>query len=206
MQVVFQKDIVYEGGIRTHPWIDSVHNTDWKYYDFKQHPELVSEVLEDFKDWEHYQATQTFYELVRWLNSKESALETDDCAFRGPQPNTSAGVAKALRCDGRLMVFYRTLRRNTDRHTIEQLRNGIGHFLNEIDPGFQWGGVGLSLTETSYLDLPGSQRDQAGHLVVIHFWAWGDDEKETMDNLDRVFRNLFEALRIMSEQIWKAGG
>jgi hypothetical protein len=54
MQVVFQKDIVYEGGIRTHPWIDSVHNTDWKCYDFKQHPELVFEVLEDFKDWEQY--------------------------------------------------------------------------------------------------------------------------------------------------------
>jgi hypothetical protein len=36
---------------RQHPWLHSTINPDWKYYDFKKNPEMVSEVLEDFKPW-----------------------------------------------------------------------------------------------------------------------------------------------------------
>jgi hypothetical protein len=30
---------------------------------------------------------------------------------------------------------------------------------------------------------------------MLSFWAWGDTEVETMANLDRLLRNLSEALR-----------
>ena len=31
-------------------------------------------------------------------------------------------------------------------------------------------------------------------LLMLSFWAWGDDEAETMANLDRVLENLSLAL------------
>jgi len=37
---------------RAHPWgVTSFSNRGGAYYDFKQHPELISEVLEDFHLW-----------------------------------------------------------------------------------------------------------------------------------------------------------
>ena len=33
---------------RVHPWTEAVKNSEWRYHDFKQHPELIRTVLEDF--------------------------------------------------------------------------------------------------------------------------------------------------------------
>jgi hypothetical protein len=41
--------------------------------------------------------------------------------------------------------------------------------------------------------------DQLGSQLMISFWAWGDDEENTMLNLKRVFENLSRALRKLSK-------
>jgi hypothetical protein len=62
------------------------------------------------------------------------------------------------------------------------------------------GAVGLSLTKTSYSQLGG----QLGHELVISFFAFGDDEQEVMGNLERLFRNLYVALKSVSQELLEA--
>jgi hypothetical protein len=93
--------------------LHSTINPDWKYYDFKKNPELVSEVLEDFKPWAHYDSVQLFYEMLRWVNGPESKFETSDCGFRGPGENQQKdGWPKEMVCSGGLFVFFRNLQYN----------------------------------------------------------------------------------------------
>jgi hypothetical protein len=70
---------------RHHPWTPVENNPEAKYYDFKTHPEQIPLVLEDFKPWAHYPAIPRFYELLRWLNGRESILESNDCGLRPPR-------------------------------------------------------------------------------------------------------------------------
>ena len=78
--------LYHDGGIeeaegRQHPWTVSTQNPEWKYYDFKQQPELVPQVIEDYKPFDQYEATQRFYEMVTWLNGDGSKFETSDARF-----------------------------------------------------------------------------------------------------------------------------
>jgi len=97
-------------------------------------------------------------------------------------------------------VLYRSLPLNLSRHRVEMLERAVHGALAGIDAGFQWGVVATSVMRTRYITLPVTEKEQAGYQLMLSFWAWGDNEAETMANLDRVLKNLREALLKISRE------
>jgi hypothetical protein len=46
-----------------------------------------------------------------------------------------------------------------------------------------------------FLALAGETGPELGSQLMISFWAWGDSEPDTMQNLGRLFKALGRALR-----------
>jgi len=182
---------------RSHPWRDTP-GTGARYFDLTVTPAHIRTSLEDFKPWARYPAIETFYKLLERLNHKSSALESNDCAFEGPQRNENRAVAKALQCSGRVMVLFRALARNTEKGEVSWLKNELHGALGPLDPNFQSGLVGTTIIPVCYLPLPEQNGQQLGEQLMISFWAWGNSEEESMDNLGRVLKNLTQALRKVS--------
>jgi hypothetical protein len=179
---------------RSHPWTDAVASAASRYYDLKAHPDLIRTALEDFLPWSHYAAVTQLYELLERLNAPASILESNDCAFSGPQPSDAPQFGKILQCEGRVMILYRELEWNLSRHRVEGLTNAIHVRLASLDREFEWGMVGTTIVPVRYVDLPPAHDQNLGYQLMLSFWAWGDSEAEVMDNLDRVMRNLARAL------------
>lgn len=186
---------------RAHPWTGSESDPAHQYYDFRARPELIRSSIEDLQDWTAYPATETFYRLLEWLNGPTSDLESNDCAFSGASANISAEYSKRLHCSGRLMIFYRNLGLNTSSEHIDWLTNGTARAISAIDPAFEWGAVGATVTSVRFITLPGPPERQQGQQLMLSFWAWGEDEPEVMTNLDRTLRNMTAALQTVSREI-----
>lgn len=178
---------------RSHPWTDSASCADFRYVDLKADTSRVRTALEDFVPWSHYAAIDDFYALVAWLNGPDSMLESNDCAFTGPQANDAPSFAKELQCSGRIMVLFNRLERNLSRLAVDSFKNALHHRLGAIDTTFAWGMIGTTILPVRYVTLPGSQDQQLGYQLMVSFWAWGSVEAELMTNLGRVVRNLSRA-------------
>jgi hypothetical protein len=152
-------------------------------------------------EWSAYPATETFYRLLEWLNGSESVFESNDCAFSGTAANTSDQFSKRLQCSGRLMILYRDLALNTSPEQIHWLTNAAAHALRATDPAFEWGAIGATVMPVRFTTLPGPPALQRGQQLMLSFWAWGEDEREVMTNLDRTFHNMTVALRELSDEI-----
>jgi hypothetical protein len=206
---------------RQHPWLHSTINPDWKYYDFKKNPELVSEVLEDFKPWAHYDSVQLFYEMLRWVNGPESKFETSDCGFRGPSENQQKdGWPKEMVCSGGLFVFFRNLQYNLSDESKSWKENHPGGgslakpyaqskytqwLINQSQQLIRqskhdWACIGLGLISIMFTEAPVPENEQLGYAVVYRFWAWGDSEKETMTSFNYVVDTLFTIFKRLSAQ------
>lgn len=179
---------------RSHPWTDATGNSGFRYYDLTAAPEHIRTSLEDFLPWSHYAAIEAFYRLLESLNRASSVFESNDCAFSGPEPNNHPAIAKAFQCSGRVMLLYRALDRNILPDGIERLKNQLHHALAALDSGFEWGMIGTTLVPARYLAV-----DQLGCQLMISFWAWGDTEADTMNNLKRLFANLSRVLGDLSQ-------
>src|SRR5688500_4941556 len=83
---------------RSHPWVDATDNPECRYYDLTASPAHIRESMEDFRPWNHYPAIESFYALLERLNNESSALESNDCAFSGPETNEDLTFEKALQC------------------------------------------------------------------------------------------------------------
>jgi len=188
-------------GPRSHPWIDGQSDPTQRYYDFRAKPELIRGSLEDMQGWNSYPATETFYQLLEWLNGSESVLESNDCAFSGATANTNTQSSKRLQCSGRLMILYRDLALNTSPEQIHWLANAAAHALRRTDPAFEWGAIGVTIMSVRFTTLPGPPELQLGQQLMLSFWAWGENELEVMTNLDRTFRNVAVVLRGLSDEI-----
>lgn len=182
---------------RSHPWQGAAENPESQYYDLTATPALIRSSLEDFLPWSRFAGVQSFYELLERLNHPRSALESNDCAFSGPHANEDMTIPKALQCCGRVMVLFRALEQNTDDRRVAGLTNELHVELAELDSAFQWGAIGTTRIPVRYLALPEST-GQLGSQLMISFWAWGDREADTMQNLARVIKNLTRALRSAS--------
>ncbi len=180
---------------RSHPWTDAVGNAASRYYDLKAHPALIRTALEDLLPWSHYAAVPRLYELLEWLNAPASILESNDCAFSGPQPSDAPQLGKPLQCEGRVMILYRELGLNLSRRRVDGLKNAIHAQLAIVDLEFEWGMVGTTIVPVRYLDLQRADEHNLGHQLMLSFWAWGESEPEVMGNLDRVVKNLAQAIR-----------
>ena len=181
---------------RSHPWTNAASNTAYRYYDFKAEPQLIRTVLEDFVPWSHYPAVTRLYALLERLNSPASVLESNDCAFSAPHPTEAPELGKQLQADGRVMLLFNTLGKNSTRSNLEDLAQRVHVQLATHDRDFEWGLLGTSIPPVRYLALPGPHAQQLGYQLTIWFWAWGDSEAEVMDNLDRVLTNLARALEL----------
>lgn len=182
---------------RSHPWQGSASDPSARYHDFTASPQLIRSALEDFVPWARYSAVEAFYMLVERLNHEHSALESNDCAFVGPAANDESSVAKAFACSGRVMLLFRALQRNIDQRPLPWLQKKLHQELGASDDAFSWGLIGTTLVPTRYLSLEATTGapEQLGSQLMISFWAWGDNEADTMLNLGRVFKNLARALR-----------
>jgi len=180
---------------RSHPWLGSRTDPAARYHDFRAAPMLIRSALEDFVPWARYGAIDSFYALLERLNHRQSALESNDCAFTGPHPNDEPSVAKPLICSGRVMLLFRCLSENTVAHKMELLKNELHGELIAHDSDFIWGLIGTTLVPTRFLSLPERDDGQLGTQLMISFWAWGDSEADTMRNLARLFKNLSRAVR-----------
>jgi hypothetical protein len=189
---------------RSHPWLGSLENPASQYYDFTATPALIRTSLEDLLPWNRFAGIESFYELLEQLNHPKSALESNDCAFSGPHANEDMTIPKALQCCGRVMVLFRALSQNTDDHRAAFLKNELHVELAELDSAFQWGAIGTTRIPVRYLALPEANGQQLGSQLMISFWAWGDHEADTMQNLARVIKNLTRALRRVSVSVGRS--
>ena len=196
------KTCEYAGAVftepRSHPWVDTAGNPECRYYDLTAAPELIRNSLEDFRPWSHYDAIEDFYLLLTELNQPKSILESNDCAFTGPQTNENPEFLKSLQCTGRVMVLFRKLKRNTVRGEIEWLTHQLHCYLANLDPDFCLGVIGTTIIKVRYPALAESNGQQLGSQLMVSFWTWGNTEAETMLNLGRLLKNLSQALRHVS--------
>jgi len=188
---------------RAHPWIDGEADAQHRYYDFRRKPELIRTVLEDFVPWSAQPAIETFYRLLEWLSSDASVFESNDCAFVPPAMDAGRET-KQLACSGRLMIFFRELAENTEPDQVRWLTHAVARAAQRVDPDFEWGALGLTITKVVFTTLPGPLRDQRGEELMLSFWAWGDDQAEVMAHLDRTLRGLTMVLRGISQEISEA--
>ena len=187
--------------LRSHPWSGAVDDAQAQYYDLTATPALIRSSLEDLVPWSRFAAVESFYVLLEQLNHPKSALESNDCAFTGPHANEDSSFRKALQCSGRVMVLFRALARNTDDRLLARLTNQLHVALSALDSQFEWGAIGTTRVPVRYLALPEADGQQLGAQLMISFWAWGDDEADTMRSFSRVIKNLTRALRRVSTSV-----
>src|SRR6185369_1864985 len=132
-----------------------VGKPDCRFYDLTAYPERIRTSLEDFQPWASYAAIEGFYALLERLNHPKSALESNDCAFNGPDENDHPAIAKPLQCSGRLMVLFRSLAHNVEESRVARLRLDLHRRLDAGDPSFRWGMIGTSVVPVYYRELSG---------------------------------------------------
>jgi hypothetical protein len=184
---------------RSHPWQGSESDPSARYLDFTAEPQLIRSSLEDFLPYQRFAAVEDFYALLERVNHPKSLLESSDCAFNPPAASDSRLVKASLECSGRLMLLYRDLRQNTRKPRISWLKTAFHQQLAHLDPKFALGMIGTTLVPVRYLALPSEA--QAGQQLLLGFWAYGESEDATMQNLARLFKNLTQALRAVSARI-----
>jgi hypothetical protein len=218
------KGFILNERIRAQPWSTAERDENEKYYDFRAHPELISEVLEDFRPWDHYESVERFYELVRWVNGDDSRFESNDCAFAGPSENAQKEkFSKELVCSGRLMLYFRSLDLNlstgsgefalrVEKDPPDYLANLLFEWLVErsleligpLDKESIWTCLALEIHPAFYTEALVNDKDKFGHQVSFQFWAWGDNEGETMENFGIVVDAMSRCLRILSDEMPEA--
>jgi hypothetical protein len=179
--------------LRAHPWVDAQSDHRFRYHDFRAHPELIRSSLEDLLPWAGHPSTETFYQLIEWLNAPDGTLESNDCAFSGVYRNEGPHSERRLEASGRLMVLLRDLAANTSADRVGALAQGVAVALSRMTPDLE-AVVGVSVVDVQFTALPGPPARQRGQQLMLSFWAWGDDETEALTNLDRTLRNLRDAL------------
>jgi len=196
--VIVQQDTSDNPPLREHPWSDAASGPNSRYCDFVSHPEQIPLALEDFKPFAHYEAIQTFYALLTWLNGPHSPFETNDCGLLPPRTDHSTpGIVRVLFdadptvFHGRLTVLYRNLIFNSSQRHINWLNQNVQNALRDRVPHFaavifvgQWPHWFVAT-------------DRPGQVLSLRFWAWGGDQAGAMQSLENIFVNLqalFEGL------------
>jgi hypothetical protein len=187
---------------RAHPWTTAQSDSSQRYVDFKAEPHLIRTVLEDWNPYNSESFAETFFQLLEWLNGKDSQLESNDCAFRGAHPNTDTQFKFPHRCDGRLMILYRDLYLNTQPDAVDWLFNETKAALYRTDKKFRAGAVGFSFMQTGYLALGDGVKQAAfGFQIGLSLFAYGGDHSSTHASMDRLLSNLRQALEVVNYRI-----
>jgi hypothetical protein len=179
-------------------WTRTEIDPDDLYVDFKSRPHLIRSTIGDLKPYHYQPFAEEFLSLLTWLNSGAVSFESNDCAFRGPQPNIDSHFKNRLRTDGRLMILYRQLLANTQPASIDWLQGALFSELQKIEPDFWFGAVGLSKMATVYMDLhPDPKKGALGQQIMISMFAYGNNSRKCLDNMRTVLRALRHALAVV---------
>jgi|ERR1043165_3846355 hypothetical protein len=190
---------------RSHPWRDSGFEGGGSYHDFKTHPELIREVLEDFKPHEHQNAVQTFYSFLEYLNGLDSVLESNDCALRAPHHHQDLAFNKAgltLKIDGRLECLYREDQHNLSFESYAWLIRRYFYELCFLETDFREGFIEVGMRPTYFPRLEAlPHHERFGERVYFQFRAYGRDDAQAWANLDLIFRALHKASESVHDAI-----
>jgi hypothetical protein len=186
-----QYDTEAEPPPREHPWTGAESGPEAHYHNFIERPDLIPEVLEDFKPFADQDAIQTFYALLRSLNGPSSPFETNDCGLRPPRldyeaPDLIAPLYQSAPAmlHGRLTVLFRKLDNNTIPANINWLKQSIHDALRDQVPPFP--AVIFIGTWPHWFKVI----DKPGNVLSLRFWAWGEDEAQAFLNLGGVYQTL----------------
>lgn len=213
MEVYYAEELTYPHA-RLHPYTPGAADQHG-YEDFKTNPAAIRIILEDFKPLDHQPAIQTFYAFLEWINGPDSHLETNDCVIRPPLPHKDPNSSRALNIRGRVVILFRDLRVNASENHTDWLCGKLMQEMRAIDLEFtkDQGVLGFTLNPAIQIALskgtwlsekdfhaPPADPGFARHLTVS-FWAYGDDEAEAFTNVDRLFKDLWQGCRLISDDI-----
>lgn len=180
---------------RSHPWGKTAYEEDGgAYYSFIERPELIREVLEDYRPHAERPAIQKFYELLEWINRPDGNLETNDCALRPPVPESDL-FRKTHRIGGRLELFMRNHAANTVAYenAFLWMARMLAMYLQVEGPDCRTVIFDFSVKPTDYILLP--EDKCAGYRLSITFNAYGDGDDEVWGSLLTAFEALLEATK-----------
>lgn len=190
---------------REHPWTVVEGHPGAKYWDFKAHPEKIPLVLEDFKPWQSYPAIQRFYELLLWLNGTDSSFESNDCGMQPPRRDDEAPgpirrcfAINPIMVYARLTIIYRDLGLNVGE-SFGLLKLAIFCCLRKTELNIP---VAVEVGEWQHLF---TSINKEGKAVTLQFWAWGDDEAQSIDGLRLTFEAVHRCLKDISDMLASHG-
>lgn len=183
---------------RRHPWTVG-KEAPFRYHDFKQHPELIPTVLEDFVPYAQQPGFEGFFDFLRWVNDPDSIFESNDCGTRPPKDNDDSTSHLARAMTGRVMLLFRDLRRNFYPMQYQLLFQLLLEELKATDPTMtkDEGVFGLVQEDAAYDDVITNDPEmyRIGHQFTVMHWVWGATDAELYQNLGRMYRNLTVALQ-----------
>lgn len=186
---------------RTHPWGKTAYDERGGFYsNFIDNPELITEVLEDYKPHENKEAVQTFYSFLKWINGPESNFETNDCALRANViTNTDSLFKFTHKIDGRVEFFLREHQLNCRKDIATWLMRMSSLYLQVERPDFFNGLIDVQLAPTDYITLPADQGN--GYRIRLVFNAYGNGETEVWSALNTTFNNIFESTKRLNRAL-----
>ena len=210
MRVYYDQNLTYFEP-RPHPY--GAAPGGHRYVDFKERPDLIRTVLEDFQPFDRTNAVQKFYAMLEWVNGSNSKIETNDCAFRSAGSHKDPNSTKNLRAHGRLCILHRDPYFNSDHARAVSLCEKIMENLIVTDPTFtaEDGVVGLTLNPILQLSISTAQSVSdkylecsvndpgLGNLTMLSFWVYGKDADEVFSNLERILSNMWSTFRAVSD-------
>ena len=220
---VFFEGVETNSEPRQQPWDVSKFNPEHRYYNFRKHPELISQVLEDYKELSHYKSVQAFYDLLHWLNRSASIFETNDARLKKLLQNKQRDLAnKNCVREGALAFFFRDLKLNLsldsrywdEKHQnfeVDYARpspnevliwavNRCVQLLQRIERDEDIDCIGLSLSPAYYTEAPVSAPERYGQQIVFRFWMWGDNDDEVMGNFEKTVAAIRQCLKLIGNE------
>lgn len=190
---------------RYHPWTVTTNTPGGRYVDFKRHPELICETLEDLRPVEGTIAAEAVIEFIKWANGPDSIFETNDFGL-GPVKANESGVSTAkLELHGRVTLLFRDLKLNTSERIVQKCLANVDQELKAIDPEFKEACWGWCTWPHCFTELLDANQPAEGDCLSYMVWSWGNDAANTHQHLFRAFRNLRSALEAASHKLRGAG-
>ncbi len=81
---------------------------------------------------------------------------------------------------------------------MDWLRRAFRYQVKNVRNDIQWGVIGAGFIPVRYVieGVPVHSKQ-----LAIRFWSWGDEEAETMANLEITFEGLYDALQKLSDHL-----
>jgi hypothetical protein len=177
---------------RPHPYAGVRHDARGQYHDFKERPDLIETVLEDFTPHNANPGVQQFYALLRRINRPGAPFETTDCGLsqrlyrstNSPFPNKAGWVG------GRLMLMSREPGSNSQQKAVRSLLKQLLRQFKRLEKQYDYIGFVVGPFPTLF-----SATGQKGYQIDVEFAMWGDTFEEAMNRFPDVVSALDRSIK-----------